>query len=151
MIDIQIEKNYQPMVDSNKIANAISSTFIHQKKVDPIALCLLVTNNQEVHKLNLEYRNIDRPTDVLSFSSNEFDPETNTRYWGDIVISYSIAADHAKSGGHSAIDEILLLSVHGCLHLLGHDHYEDDEKEIMWKAQDEILTTLNVAVRPINK
>ena len=87
---------------------------------------------------------VDGPTDVLSFPSDEIDPETGNRYLGDILISVQRAAAQAQIPGHPVESEVQLLIVHGVLHLMGHDHAEPEEKARMWKAQTEILTQLGL-------
>ncbi len=79
---------------------------------------------------------------MLSFPSDEVDPELEAPYLGDIIISVQLAARQAEAEGHSFEDEMCLLAVHGVLHLLGYDHDDRDGKERMWTAQAEILTGL---------
>jgi len=85
---------------------------------------------------------IDAPTDVLSFSDGDLDPETGAPYLGDILISVERAQAQARSAGHTLQEELTLLVVHGVLHLLGHDHAEPEQKARMWSLQAEILTDL---------
>ena len=84
-------------------------------------------------------------TDVLSFPSDEVDPETGSQYLGDIIISIPRAAQQAQVGGHSLEAEVQLLVVHGTLHLLGHDHAEAEEKARMWAAQAEVMGRLGLS------
>jgi probable rRNA maturation factor len=85
---------------------------------------------------------IDAPTDVLSFPADLVDPDTRRRYLGDVIISLPRAEAQASENGQSLQDEVLLLAVHGVLHLLGHDHAEPEEKERMWAAQEAVLSHL---------
>jgi probable rRNA maturation factor len=109
-------------------------------------LSLVLTDDGQVRALNAQYMGIDAPTDVLSFSGGETDPDTQAYYLGDVVISYPQALLQAQSGGHKLMDELQLLVVHGALHLLGYDHAEDAEKARMWARQAEILSYLGCAV-----
>jgi probable rRNA maturation factor len=109
-------------------------------------LSLVLTDDGQVRALNAQYMGIDAPTDVLSFSGGETDPDTQAYYLGDVVISYPQALLQAQSGGHKLMDELQLLVVHGALHLLGYDHAEDGEKARMWARQAEILSYLGCAV-----
>ncbi|HLA08708.1 MAG TPA: rRNA maturation RNase YbeY, partial [Anaerolineales bacterium] len=84
------------------------------------------------------------PTDVLSFPASETDPETGSRYLGDILLSIPRAQEQATAAGHALDSEVQLLVVHGVLHLLGYDHAEAKEKRKMWKAQEEILVQLGL-------
>lgn len=110
-------------------------------------LSLLIGSDAALQKLNRNFLGIDAPTDVLSFPDRDTDPETERTYWGDIAISYPRAAAQAQAMGHSPEDELLLLTVHGVLHLLGHDHYETEERERMWALQAEILERLEAGIR----
>lgn len=109
------------------------------------------TDNERIHQINLEHRDIDKPTDVLSFpfmDENGFseNPETGCKMLGDIVISVEKAMEQAEEFGHSFEREIAFLTVHSMLHLLGYDHVTsaEDEKE-MFAKQDLILEMLGIS------
>lgn len=101
-------------------------------------ISITFTNNEEVHRLNKEYRNIDRPTDVLSFP---FDNSFNlpVKMLGDIIISLEKAESQSEEYGHSFKREISFLIVHGILHLLGYDHHTPEEEKEMFGLQKELL------------
>src|SRR5574340_50405 len=82
---------------------------------------------------------------MLSFPANEPDPDTGTVYIGDVIISVDRAQEQAQAGGHPLQAELQLLIVHGVLHLLGHDHADLDQKNLMWAAQSMILSKLGIA------
>jgi probable rRNA maturation factor len=107
-------------------------------------LTIVLTDDEQLHRLNRDYLGVDVPTDVLSFPASETDPETGRRYLGDILVSVSRAEAQARAAGHSLVDEARLLVVHGVLHLLGHDHADVEEKAKMWKVQSEILHNLGL-------
>lgn len=102
---------------------------------------LILTDEEEVHYLNKEYRNIDRTTDVISFALNDngaFPGPVNVL--GDIYIDINKMINQAKEYGHSEKRELSFLAVHGLLHLLGYDHTKSEEDEkIMFDLQKEIL------------
>lgn len=99
----------------------------------------------EIHKLNKEFRNVDRPTDVLSFPMDEdFSIEGVDTMLGDIVISMDIAKDQAKDFGHSLDREIMYLTAHSMLHLLGYDHMDEAEKTEMRAREKEVMKILGV-------
>lgn len=112
---------------------------------EDVSLTIMLTDDAQLQQLNRDYRNVDAPTDVLSFEAHERDPETDTIYLGDILISVPRAAKQAQTGGHAIEDEVQLLIVHGVLHLLGHDHAEAEEKAEMWAAQAKILARLGLS------
>ena len=102
-------------------------------------------DKDEIHRLNKYYRKVDRPTDVLSFPMDEdFFIEGVDTMLGDIVICMDVAKDQAKDFGHSLDREIMYLTAHSCLHLLGYDHMEDDEKVKMRAREKEVMKSLGV-------
>lgn len=115
-----------------------------------------LVDNKQIHTLNREHRNIDRPTDVLSFPMLEFDEDGIAEecdfdmdgemiLLGDIVISMERANEQAKEYGHSLIREVAFLTAHSMLHLLGYDHVDDEEGEkIMCEKQDTVLNKLGI-------
>ena len=126
-------------------SSLVSKTFNHLKlKFDPIISVSLV-DNEFIHKMNRDYRGIDRPTDVISFAF--LDNEDREALYkgkepvclGDIYISVDKAKEQAKEYGHPLERELSFLFVHGLLHLLGYDHMNKEDEEVMFKLQDEIL------------
>ena len=112
------------------------------------------TDNEGIREINRDYRNIDRPTDVLSFPMLEFcDDETDVEYetenglvlLGDIVISVERAKEQAQEFGHSLRRELAFLTAHSMLHLLGYDHVDDPVGEkMMIEKQDIALNALGI-------
>jgi len=103
-----------------------------------------IVNNEEIHKINKEYRKVDRPTDVISFAflddKKELVPEDGSPIsLGEIIISFEKAEEQAKEYNHSLLREMSFLFVHGMLHLLGYDHMNEHDEKIMFGLQDEIL------------
>lgn len=114
-------------------------------------ISVTVTDNIHIHELNLEYRGVDRPTDVLSFPMYSFTdddmPEEGPApvVLGDIVISAERAKEQAVEYGHSFQREISFLTVHSVLHLLGYDHEVSEEAENeMFSLQDKIMDKLGI-------
>lgn len=106
---------------------------------------VIIVDNQYIHKLNKEYRGVDRETDVISFALEDddtFNPEE--RILGDIYISIDKAKEQSESYGHSLKRELCFLAVHGFLHLLGYDHMVKEDEEIMFNLQEEILKEMKV-------
>lgn len=114
-------------------------------KCDPIISVSLV-DNQYIHQINRQYRNIDRPTDVISFAflddGNQYDKvlfKPGMVALGDIYISVDKAIEQANEYGHSIKRELLFLFTHGLLHLLGYDHMNEEDEKEMFSLQDKIL------------
>jgi probable rRNA maturation factor len=141
-ISLSMEPAFRARVDPGRLRAAARATLRHQHAASPGALSLLVTGDAALRRLNRQFLGHNTSTDVLSFPSEDLDPETGARYFGDIAISYPRARLQAAQGRHPIWAELQLLVVHGTLHLLGHDHAAPEEKARMWAAQAEILAHL---------
>lgn len=113
------------------------------QKLDNVTFNIIIVNNDEIHRINREYRNIDRPTDVITFALEDeknmiLDPEAG-RILGDIYISIEKAREQAIEYGHSFLRELAFLAVHGFLHLQGYDHMQKEDEKVMFTLQDDIL------------
>ena len=111
-------------------------------------LSLRLTSDRQMQQYNQQYRNLDRPTDVLAFAALELDmslPEEMDEpiYLGDIIISLDTAQRQAKEQNHSLSMELAWLSSHGLLHLLGWDHTDDNSLQVMLAKQSELIHLLN--------
>ncbi len=113
------------------------------------ALTVVLTDKTQVQTLNREFSGKDISTDVLSFPDGTIDPDLNLMYFGDIIIAVPIAQEQAKRGDHSTNDELMLLTVHGTLHLLGFDHKLPQEKDRMWVHQERILDQLGITIQSL--
>ena len=144
-IEIFNETNRE-IKELDEVRRVIDVAIKHQK-LDNLEFNIIIVDNEYIHKLNREYRGIDRPTDVISFAleDNKDFVEVDHRILGDIYISIDKALEQAESYGHSFKREICFLAVHGFLHLLGYDHTlsKEDEK-IMFDLQDEIMLEANI-------
>jgi len=144
MIFIEKIDDLTPDISVELVEKAAVVALKHQAAPENAELTIVLTDDAQLQELNLEWMGVAAPTDVLSFPSDEIDPESDNRYLGDLLVSVERAAEQAKTAGHSAEAEVQLLVVHGILHLMGHDHAEAAEKAKMWQAQGEILTTLGL-------
>ena len=149
MIFTQVEPPYEEKVNINLLERAAYTALQHEKSDPESELSIVIDGDEKLRQLNLEFLGIDRPTDVLSFPSDEFDPDEQAVYIGDIIISYPQAENQAAAAGHPVMNEIQLLVVHGVLHLLGHDHADPLEKSRMWAAQTEILADLGCQINQL--
>ena len=152
-----------PGVNESQIAfirKAIRTALAAQGVDFPCEVDVLVTNDEEIHALNREARQVDRATDVLSFPAfdlrpgelpgpEDADPGTGRVPLGDMMISMEHAAAQAKEYGHSNRRELGYLVVHSVLHLLGYDHVDEGPmKRQMREREEYILAELGLAVRP---
>lgn len=115
-------------------------------KIENSIFNVIVVSTDKIHELNKAYRNIDRPTDVISFALEDDSTfvKTDYRVLGDIYICLDKARNQAIEYGHSFKREICFLSIHGLLHLLGYDHMNPEDEKIMFGLQDKILNEYGI-------
>ncbi len=101
-----------------------------------------LVSSEEIRDLNLQYRGVDRPTDVLSFPMFDSDLPADVAYLGDIIICPLIIFEQAKQFGTTYRQEMCLMAIHSTLHLLGWDHIKPAEKKTMFALQEKILSQL---------
>jgi probable rRNA maturation factor len=149
-VEVQIDDPFAGQADPDSLERCARATLRHQRVGGPGALTIVVTGDGNVRRLNRAYRGVDATTDVLAFGDAEGDGFVTApgapRYLGDVIISLPRAEAQAGCAGHPLEAELQLLTVHGVLHLLGHDHAEPAEKTAMWAAQAEILRALGAPV-----
>ena len=118
------------------------SDFCKREDLGNVIFNIIIIDNPTIHKINKEYRDKDAPTDVISFALEDdktvIDPD-GVRILGDIYISIEKVHEQALEYGHSFKRELSFLAVHGLLHLLGYDHMEKSDEEVMFKKQEEVL------------
>lgn len=141
-VTFQIEPVFTATIEVAAIQQAIAVACRHLPTT-AATLSVVITDDETVRQLNATYRGFDAPTDVLSFE-NDADPDFPTdqptgNHLGDIIIAYPYAQRQATAAGHSSAAEIVLLTVHGLLHLLGFDHDTPQTKAEMWHWQRRIM------------
>lgn len=137
---------------TNNIRKCIEATLEAEKVDVPCEINVLVTNDRNIHAINKASRDIDRPTDVLSFPMFSFtpgqlpedwedylDPETGMCPLGDMCISLELAKAQAKEFGHSTKREVGYLTIHSMLHLLGYDHMDEGEQKKQMREREEAI------------
>lgn len=126
---------------------ALADHVLRAMHVNPRAeLNILFIDPEPMEELHVRWLDLPGPTDVMSFPMDELRPgtpetETPAGTLGDIVLCPQVAAKQALDAGHSAVEEMLLLTTHGILHLLGYDHAEPEEKKEMFDLQRRLLLT----------
>ena len=143
---MSIELNNESGLEADEVRILNLATFaLDFMNIDPNAeLSIVMANESTMEKLHIEFMDEPGPTDVLSFPMDELRPGTPTAptpagLLGDIVLCPSVAATQAAAAGHETINELLLLTTHGVLHLLGYDHAEPEDEKEMFGIQREIL------------
>lgn len=136
------------LLSIRKKAEATIGEILKVEKITENAeVSLSIVDRDAIHKLNKDYRGVDRETDVLSFPLDEegYDNEGNPIILlGDIVICLDVAEDQANDFGHSLEREMMYLICHSTLHLLGYDHIEEDDKREMRAKEKEVMKNLGV-------
>ena len=130
--------------DLEKLIETVIEKAFEYENVEPRNVSVLICDNDEIKKLNGQFRGIDSPTDVLSFPMYDEDGELDPDELGDIVISLECAAAQAEEFGHSLRREVAFLTAHSMLHLFGYDHIDDSERDEMFEKQEEILAQLGI-------
>jgi probable rRNA maturation factor len=147
-VDIQIDDRFANQIDATLIEQAVAAVLAAEDLAGAIEVSVLVTDDGTLHQLNRDYRNVDAPTDVLSFADDEQSDATPTafvrppdapRYLGDLAISYERVVAQAAEYGHSRARELAFLTIHGILHLLGYDHERSDADQAAMRAREEVI------------
>ncbi|MBZ0292566.1 MAG: rRNA maturation RNase YbeY [Anaerolineae bacterium] len=145
IVDVQNDDQYP--LDDERLVAAATAAVARVRPSTEAALSVVITDNDAVAGLNHQYRDIDAPTDVLSFPADAppvVSPD-EPPYLGDLVIAYPYAAEQARRENHDLSDSLALLVVHGTLHLLGFDHDTSANRAAMWQVQGEVLEALNIS------
>ena len=163
-MNIYIENQYKNNIDidyENLINMVVSEAIDYVKCPYECEVNVTIVDNDEIHEINNSQRNIDRPTDVLSFPmlsyenagdfskleddyDDNFNPDTGEIMLGDIVISVDKVLEQAESYGHTTKREYAFLIVHSMLHLFGYDHMTPEEAAVMEAKQKQILDEMNI-------
>ena len=128
-----------------KIVHEVLIHGLEKLKIEEAIFNVIIVDNDYIHNLNRDYRNIDRETDVITFAL--LDDKTfnlDVRMLGDIYISIDKAKSQSVEYGHSLLRELAFLAVHGMLHLLGYDHMKKEDEIVMFKLQEEILDEMGI-------
>ena len=126
------------------IRRCCKAVLVHEGFTDLAEISVSIVDDKTIHELNLEYRGMDKSTDVLSFpmgENGEFDTnyDTGAKVLGDIIISIEHAYEQAEKYGHTLQREIGFLTVHSLLHLLGYDHLDEGPQKAQMRAREEYI------------
>lgn len=141
--NVEKNKQYEELIDT-----VISKCFEIENLINTkLYVNIILTTPSVIQEFNKEYRNIDEPTDVLSFpmfEKNEIYNITEEEVLGDIVISIEKVEEQAIEYGHSFDRELAYMLVHGFYHLMGEDHIEEEDKKIMREKEENVLNKLGI-------
>ncbi|MBQ2609182.1 MAG: rRNA maturation RNase YbeY [Butyrivibrio sp.] len=160
---VENETGAQFDFDPEEVAALVAKEVLRSEGCDrEVEISLTITNDEGIQELNREFREIDRPTDVLSFPNVSYEepgdfsvmegeqevdllnPDTGNIMFGDIVVNEDRVRSQAQEYGHSTKREFAFLIAHSMLHLCGYDHMEEDEAKVMEKKQSDVLNTLGI-------
>ena len=134
------------LIDTDEIEAAVAETLASEGVTRPVEVSVSFVDSAEMQELNKEWRGIDAPTDVLSFECDSpFDadlPDGEAVELGDVILAPEVISGQASEFDATPAEECRLMLVHGLLHLLGHDHMEDDEAREMEACEERILRVL---------
>ena len=148
-LDLAEDKSYDKIVE-----RVLQKCYEEEKLLDSkLIITITFTTPEQIHKINKEYRQVDRPTDVLSFpmfEKDELDEKIKSGDFpyedvlGDVIISIEKVREQAEEYGHSFERELSYMLVHGFYHLMGYDHIEEEDKKIMRPKEEKILNELKI-------
>ncbi|MBR7081442.1 MAG: rRNA maturation RNase YbeY [Oscillospiraceae bacterium] len=148
------KRGVQPRLDGDLIKRAVCVSLKAENVDAPCEVSVYITDDEEIHGLNLKFRGADKPTDVLSFPMQELaagafraedaerDPDTGRIALGDVMISAERAKAQGDELGHGADREAAYLTVHSVLHLLGYDHVDEGAEKRKMRAREKAIMAL---------
>lgn len=132
-------------VDTEVLTRLVEHAFKHMHLADDTYLSIAIVNEDEMERVHIEWMDLPGATDVMSFPMDELRPGDGRTVMegvlGDIVICPWVAAQQALAAGHSTMEEMMLLTIHGILHLLGYDHVTPEQERQMFGLQRQLLLT----------
>jgi probable rRNA maturation factor len=139
---VQTESSDLP---EKRIADAVTWLLKMHHTAPGTGISVVITNDEEVRRLNQQFRGVNAPTDVLSFPADPV-PEGEEPYLGDLILALPHIRRQAESEQHSVADELVLAVIHGTLHLLGYDHDTLEHQSAMWEIQAKALRVVGVKI-----
>jgi probable rRNA maturation factor len=152
VLELDVAPRFEADVDVKLLESVLTSALVAHGVTGAVELSLVITDDAELQELNRQYRGIDAPTDVLSFSQEESAAghetdafptiEAVARPLGDVIISGDRVRDQAREYGHDHRRELAYLAVHGLLHVLGYDHETEEARQMMRAAEEQALAAI---------
>jgi len=151
---IYFDEDIRPDDQTAAVMEAAAVAALEGEGIDPqfASISVSFVDREEIHRLNKQYRGVDKETDVLSFPAFEAGcipteealSEDEELALGDVVICEDVCREQAKEYGHSEEREVIYLFVHSVLHLLGYDHENDEDKQDMRAREEEVMSLLGI-------
>ena len=142
-LSLRCERGVKCPPELRRRIKAAAEAVLAAEAVDgPCELSVLLTDDEGIHAINREFRDVDKPTDVLSFPMGDTDPATGRLLLGDMVLNVARAREQGENLGHGADHEISYLTVHSVLHLLGYDHVDEGDMKKAMRAREKAIMVL---------
>ncbi len=150
-VGILFAEEFAGRLDESWLRDIVAAVLRAEAIDGPVEVSLVITGQEEIHRLNRDYLDEDRPTDVLSFpmlpphaadDPGFVTPPDGLKHLGEVIVSYPQAAAQAEEHGHPVTREVAVLTIHGVLHLLGYDHAEPEEEKSMRAREAAILAEI---------
>ena len=144
-MSIGIFNKTEEKIDKSFVRKVVKHT-LKKMEAEKSEVNIIFVGLEEIHEINKTYRNVDRPTDVISFALEDTEDVTvyEERVLGDIYICLDKVHEQAKEYGHSVERELAYMIVHGFYHLMGYDHIKEEDKVVMRPKEENILNKLNI-------
>lgn len=146
--DVQIALDTPETLPLARIQQAVDWVLSRHDQPAGTAVSVVIVDDARIRQMNRRFRNIDKPTDVLSFPAepSPVDDDSEERYLGDLILGLPYIQRQAGAEKHAWQDELLLAVIHGTLHLLGYDHDSPEAQRTMWATQAEALAALGIPI-----
>ena len=144
MFDIINNSEFE--VKELEILNKYVKYIVKKINIEEAIFNIILVDEEEIHKLNRDYRGVNRKTDVITFAleDNKTFKNPEIRVLGDIYLCIPVAYEQAEIYNHSKIREVCFLATHGILHLLGYDHMNEEDERKMFSLQEELLSDYEI-------
>lgn len=139
---VRIDPAYKELLNRYEVKSVANKILDELDKIG-CEISLIFVGDAPMREINFRFRGFNKVTDVLSFQTNEVNPENGFMILGEIIISVPVALSQAEERQHTFTREIHLLMIHGILHLIGYDHEENNEKKKMFSIQKSLLEMVN--------
>ncbi len=147
MNNIEIFNETDKQIEELDTVKKVLEYAVSKEKLNNVEFNVIIVDNSYIHNLNKNYRNIDKETDVITFALDDEDKVITAGdidILGDIYISVDKAIKQSEEYNHSFLRELSFLAVHGFYHLLGYDHMNKKDEEVMFKKQEEVLNECEI-------
>lgn len=145
-LNVQVQLETEFVVPEKRLCEAVSWVLHEHHTAAGTGISIVIADDNTIRQMNCQYRDVDKPTDVLSFPADPAPVPESEPYLGDLVLALPYIQRQAAAEGHSIPDELVLAVIHGTLHLLGYDHDTPERQAAMWAKQAQALKTMGVSI-----